>query len=162
MIMQVKLLSDNAKLPQRATEQAAGFDLYTPEHIVIKPGRNIVPLDISIAIPFGMEGQIRPRSGFSAKGMEGLPYAGGDAMRIDDTEPTRYDADVLLGTIDSDYRGCVGILVNSHETEPFVIAKGTRIAQLVIAPYAMVDVEKTDALDETKRGQGGFGHTGTK
>lgn len=155
--MKVKLLSEGAQLPKKATVRSAGFDLYVPNNIVIKPGRNIVPLDISIAIPLGMEGQIRPRSGFSAKGMEGYPYKNGAVK-----EPLRYDADVLLGTIDSDYRGCVGVLVNSHENIPFIIVKGTRIAQLVISPYTITDMEECDELDETVRGDGGFGHSGVK
>lgn len=147
--MKVKLLSEGAQLPKRATDCAAGYDLYVPADAVIKPGRNVVPLDISIAIPSGFEGQIRPRSGFSAKGMEGA-------------STKRYDADVLLGTIDSDYRGVVGVLVKSNETEPFTIAQGTRIAQLVIAPYHAEEMEECDELDDTERGAGGYGHTGTK
>ena len=123
--------------------------MYVPADTVIKPERNVVPLDISIAIPSGFEGQIRPRSGFSAKGMEGATTK-------------RYDADVLLGTIDSDYRGVVGVLVKSNETEPFTITQGTRIAQLVIAPYHAEEMEECDELDNTERGAGGYGHTGTK
>ena len=160
--MKVKLLSDGAQLPKKATEFAAGFDLYVPANTVIKPGRSVVPLDISLAIPNGFEGQIRPRSGFSAKGMEGYPYENEESINNLGGTTGRYDADVLLGTIDSDYRGCVGVLVNSHETAPFIIEKGTRIAQLVIAPYAIVEIEVTDNLNETTRGDGGFGHTGIK
>ena len=156
--MQVKLLSKNAQLPKKATDCAAGYDLYVPESTVINPGRNVVPLDLSLAIPHGMEGQIRPRSGFSAKGMEGHPYTEYGAL----SETQRYNADVLLGTIDSDYRGCIGVIVISYETKPFVVSKGTRIAQLVVAPYSDVSIEETNKLDDTKRGEGGFGHTGTK
>lgn len=160
--MKVKLLSKNARLPQKATDYSAGFDLYVPANTVINPGRNIVPLNISMAIPLGLEGQIRPRSGFSAKGMEGYPYVDESSTNNTKGAPGRYDADVLLGTIDSDYRGCVGVLVNSHESSPFIISKGTRIAQLVIAPYTIVGMEETSTLDETIRGDGGFGHTGAK
>lgn len=160
--MKVKLLSEGAQVPAKATDQAAGFDLYVPNNTVINPGRNIIPLDISIAIPRGLEGQIRPRSGFSAKGMEGHVYAGESSATNLSEETKRYDADVLLGTIDSDYRGCVGVLVKSNETTPFVIAGGTRIAQLVIAPYSIISMEPTTTLDNTERGEGGFGHTGSK
>lgn len=160
--MKVKLLSKGAQVPAKATDQAAGFDLYVPNNTVINPGRNIIPLDISIAIPRGLEGQIRPRSGFSAKGMEGHVYAGESSATNLSEETKRYDADVLLGTIDSDYRGCVGVLVKSNETTPFVIAGGTRIAQLVIAPYSIISMEPTTTLDNTERGEGGFGHTGSK
>lgn len=154
--MKVKLLSEGAQLPTKATEEAAGYDLYVPKDIVVKPGRNIVPLDLSLAIPHGMEGQIRPRSGFSAKGMEGRVH------NSPSEETKRFNADVLLGTIDSDYRGCVGVIINSFEKESFILNKGTRIAQLVIAPYNSVCIESCTELDETKRGEGGFGHTGTK
>ena len=159
--MKIKFLSAQARLPQKATAYSAGFDLYTPRDFVITPGRNVVPLDIAIAIPSGMEGQIRPRSGFSAKGVEGYPYISDKPLTYDSAAPTRYNADVLLGTIDSDYRGCIGVLLKSHEQKPFVITEGTRIAQLVIAPYVITDMELKDALDDTKRGDGGFGHTGT-
>lgn len=152
--MKVKLLTDNAHIPTKTTEQAAGFDLYAPEDAVINPGRNILPLNISVAIPRGLEGQIRPRSGFSAKGIEGRSPIS--------NETQRYDADVLLGTIDSDYRGCVGVIIKSNETAPFIVAAGTRIAQLVIAPYSIVSMEPVSTLDDTERGDGGFGHTGVK
>lgn len=160
--MKVKLLSKGAQVPKKATDQAAGFDLYVPKNTVIYPGRNIVSLDFSVAIPLGLEGQIRPRSGFSAKGMEGYQYVDKNSINNLDGDASRYDADVLIGTIDSDYRGCVGVLVKSEESEPFIIVQGTRIAQLVIAPYTIVGIEETDNLDTTERGEGGFGHTGTK
>lgn len=160
--MKVKLLSEGAQVPTKATEQAAGFDLYVPSNTVINPGRNIVPLNISLAIPRGLEGQIRPRSGFSAKGMEGHTYVDENSVANLSEEAKRYDADVLLGTIDSDYRGCVGVLIKSNETVPFVVARGTRIAQLVIAPYSIIGMEVSTTLDDTERGEGGFGHTGTK
>lgn len=156
--MKVKLLSEDAQLPRKATEEAAGYDLYVPKDSIIWPGRNIVQLDLSLAIPHGMEGQIRPRSGFSAKGMEGYPCSND----IKEHKSRRYNADVLLGTIDSDYRGCVGVIINSNEENAFILNKGTRIAQLVIAPYSIVDIESCDELDDTARGEGGFGHTGTK
>jgi dUTP pyrophosphatase len=153
--MKIKLLSENAQLPKRATDNAAGYDLYVPANTVINPGRNIVPLNIAIAIPKGMEGQIRPRSGFSAKGIEGYP------VNVAIAEAKRYDADVILGTIDSDYRGNVGVLIKSNEKTPFEIAKGTRIAQLVISTYYSDTLIVSDTLDDTERAQGGFGSTGT-
>lgn len=160
--MKVKLLSSGAQIPQRATKNSAGYDLYAPKDTVINPGRNIVPLDIAVAIPTNMEGQIRPRSGFSTKGMEGYPLYGYHS--ISGSEPTsqRYNADVILGTIDSDYRGCVGVIVKSEELDSFVIAKGTRIAQLVVSAYYSSDIEIAEELDDTDRAEGGFGHSGTK
>lgn len=160
--MKVKLLSEGARLPEKATVRSAGFDLYTPANAIIYPGRNVVPLNIAMAIPLGLEGQIRPRSGFSVKGVEGFPYFNEDSINNPGTDSQRYDADVILGTIDSDYRGNVGVIIQSHESTPFIIGKGTRIAQLVIAPYTIVGVEESAMLDDTVRGEGGFGHTGTK
>lgn len=156
--MKIKLLSSGAKVPTRATEKSAGYDLYVPQDTTINPGRNIVPLNISVAIPSGYEGQIRPRSGFSAKGMEGYP-ATGQAQY--DPKPQRYDADVIVGTIDADYVGNIGVLIKSYEKEAFYVAKGTRIAQLVIEKHLSEEFEPVNSLDETERGTGGFGSTGT-
>lgn len=156
--MKIKLLSSGAKIPTRAENGAAGYDLYVPQDTTINPGRNIVPLNISMAIPTGYEGQIRPRSGFSAKGMEGYPATGQGQY---DPKPQRYDADVIIGTIDSSFRGTVGVLVKSYEKEAFYVAKGTRIAQLVIEKHLSEEFEVVDSLDETERGTGGFGSTGT-
>lgn len=156
--MKIKLLSSGAKVPTRATEKSAGYDLYVPQDTTINPGRNIIPLNISVAIPSGYEGQIRPRSGFSAKGVEGYP-ATGQAQY--DPKPQRYDADVIVGTIDADYVGNIGVLVKSYEKEAFYVAKGTRIAQLVIEKHLSEEFEVVGSLDETERGTGGFGSTGT-
>ena len=152
--MKIKLLSEGAKMPTKADNGAAGFDLYTPAEVTIKPGRNIVPLDIAMGICPGWEGQIRPRSGFSAKGMEGF---GEDGKSL-----KRYDADVIIGTIDCTYRGVVGVLVKSYEDKPFVIPAGTRIAQIVFSQCYTGELESVNELDETERGDGGFGHTGTR
>ena len=160
--MKIKLLTEDAHVPTKATEQAAGFDLYVPTNTIVNPGRNIVPLNIALAIPRGLEGQIRPRSGFSAKGIEGYSYVDENSINDPRGEAKRYDADVLLGTIDSDYRGNVGVLIKSNESEPFIVAAGTRIAQLVIAPYSILCMEPTTSLDDTERGDGGYGHTGVK
>ena len=154
--MKIKLLSNDAIVPKRADKGAAGYDLYIPRDFIVKPGRNIVPLDIAIAIPHGWEGQIRPRSGFSAKGVVGYPITG--QGKYDETD-RRYDADVLIGTIDESYRGNVGILLHNHESEPFMIAKGTRLAQIVFEQYLSQDFEIASELDETDRGEGGFGST---
>ena len=152
--MKIKFLSDKAQMPTRADKGAAGFDLYVPQDTVIHPGRNIVPLDFAIELTGESEAQIRPRSGFSAKGMEG--YC------IQDGSCNRYDADVILGTIDKTYRGNVGVIIKSYEKQPFLIKQGTRIAQMVISHCYLGELELVEDLSDTERGEGGFGHTGAR
>lgn len=152
--MKIKFLSDKAQMPTRADKGAAGFDLYVPQDTVIKPGRNIVPLDFAIELDHSHEAQIRPRSGFSAKGMEGFS--------LEDNSCNRYDADVILGTIDQTYRGNVGVIIKSYENQPFLIKAGTRIAQMVISECFLGELETVTELSDTDRGDGGFGHTGTR
>lgn len=155
--MKIKLLSANAKVPTKGSEQAAGYDLYVPQDTIVKSGRNIIPIDIAIALQLGYEAQIRPRSGFSAKGFEG--HAITDSGH--EETPTRFDCDVLIGTIDSDYRGNVGVIVSSHETKPFLVKAGTRIAQMVIEKHWNGDLIAVDELGNTERGEGGYNSTGT-
>lgn len=151
--MKIKLISAGAKIPTRAENGAAGFDLYAPADVVIYPGRNLLPLDIVIELDHGTEAQIRPRSGFSLKGMEGYALATSD-------KPTRFDADVMLGTIDESYRGNVGVIIKNYGGT-FYIKKGTRVAQMVISHYCSQPFELVNELSETSRGEQGFGHTGT-
>lgn len=151
--MKIKLLSEGAKVPTRAENGAAGFDLYAPADFAVIRGRNLLPLDIAIELDPGTEGQIRPRSGFSLKGMEGYVPTNAD-------ETTRFNADVLLGTIDESYRGNVGVIIKNFD-EPFIIKKGTRVAQMVISTYCSSPFELVDELSETSRGDQGYGHTGT-
>ena len=155
--MKVQLLSEEAKMPKRADVGAAGLDLYIPRETVIVPGRNVVPLDIAMAILPGYEGHIRPRSGFSVKGMEGLCIADKEGNNL-----RRFDADVCQGTIDSTYRGNVGVIIVSHEKIPFKLPAYTRIAQMVISTCEMGDLEEVRELDDTERGDGGFGHSGSR
>lgn len=153
--MKVKLLSQGAKVPTRAEEGAAGYDLYVPANFEVKPGRNVIPLDIKVELDPGTEAQIRPRSGFTLKGMEGY-------LMTDLDTPKRFDADVIIGTVDESYRGVVGAIIKSNETGPFIIKAGTKIAQMVIEHYCSDPFEIVSELSETKRGENGFGHTGTK
>lgn len=157
--MKIKLLSEGAKMPMRADEGAAGFDLFTPRNVVVKPGRSVIQLDIAMALDKGTEGNIRPRSGFSAKGIEGHEILPDGTFS---EKPKRFDADVLEGTVDESYRGTVGVIINSHEPEPFGISIGTKIAQMVIERYVVPEMCVVDELDDTERGIGGFGHTGAK
>lgn len=155
--MNIKLLSDGAKVPTRGSEKAAGYDLYVPKDTIVNPGRGIIPLDIAIALPSGTEGHIRPRSGFSVKGFEG------HAITADGCEPEakRFNCNVIQGTLDEDYRGNVGVIVQSFEDKPFIVTAGTRIAQLVINAYYVDTFTVTDDLAKTKRGEGGCESTGT-
>lgn len=145
--IRIKRLSEDALVPVRATDGAACFDLYVPRATAIHKGRNIIPLDIAIELPHGTYAEIRPRSGFSAKGME-------------DETGCRRDADVLHGCVDEDFRGNVGVIVRSEDY--FVIAKGTRVAQMLICDYRQCDLAEADDLSDTNRGEGGFGSTGIK
>lgn len=156
--MEIKLLSPNAKMPSKGSKQAAGYDLYIPKDTIINPGRNIIPIDIAIALFPGYEAQIRPRSGFSAKGFEGYVITDNGHEET----PTRFDCDVLLGTVDSDYRGNIGVIVNSHETKSFIVTAGTRIAQMVIANHWSGELITVNELDNTERGEGGYNSTGTR
>ena len=133
--------SSDAPLPRYQTELAAGMDLTAREPIVLGPGEHaLVRTGIALAIPPGFEGQVRPRSGLAL----------------------RHRVTVLNapGTIDADYRGEVGVVIVNHGAEPFSIAQGDRIAQLVIAAVTRAELVLVDTLDETTRGAGGYGSTG--
>lgn len=145
--IKIKRLSEDALIPVRATDGAACFDLYVPRDTAIQKGRNIIPLDIAIELPEGTYAEIRPRSGFSAKGFE-------------DITGCRRDADVLHGCIDADYRGNVGVIVRSEDY--FIVGKGARVAQMLVASYIPCEFIETEELTTTDRGKGGFGSTGVK
>lgn len=145
--IRIKRLSEDALIPVRATDGAACFDLYVPKDTPIQKGRNIIPLDIAIELPVGTYAEIRPRSGFSAKGFE-------------DVTGCRRDADVLHGCVDCDYRGNVGVIVRSEDY--FVVGKGTRVAQMLICSYLPCEFVEVEELSTTDREAGGFGSTGTK
>lgn len=138
----VKLRPD-AVAPRYMSPGAAGMDLASasPEPIVIPAGgRAAVPTGLAFEIPPGYEGQVRGRSGLARKSGIGLPNA--------------------PGTIDSDYRGEVAVLLINWGTEPFIVKSGDRVAQLIIAPVAIAELEEVSSLSDTPRGAGGFGHTG--
>ena len=131
--------------PTYASPGAAGADLRAAvaEPLVVAPGaRLVVPTGLVLEIPAGFEGQVRARSGLALK--KGLALANG------------------VGTIDADYRGEVGVLVVNFGDEPVTLARGERIAQLVIAPVARAVFEEASGLGETARGGGGFGSTGAR
>ena len=139
-----RLSSVEVPLPTYQTKGSAGLDLSAAiEHpIVLQTGeRTLVPTGIAVAIPEGFEGQLRPRSGLAHRHGVGIVNA--------------------PGTIDSDYRGEIGVVLVNHGQEPFRIEPLARIAQLVIAPVVQVDVLEVDELDHTQRGSGGYGSTGS-
>ncbi len=132
-------------LPFYATEAAAGMDLLAAitEDITLKPGeRQLVPTGFAMALPEGYEAQVRPRSGLALK----------HGVTVLNTP----------GTIDADYRGEVRVILVNMSTENFVITRGMRIAQMVIAPVVQAHVQPVAVLPETARGDGGFGSTGTE
>ena len=132
-------------LPAYATVQSAGMDLRAniDEPIVLKPlERRLIPTGLHIALPAGYEAQVRPRSGLALK--KGITVLNSP------------------GTIDADYRGEVGVLLINLSQEDFVVNDGERIAQMVIARHEQPQLVQVEALDETERGEGGFGHSGVK
>lgn len=156
MKVKIKKLNENAVIPTKATEGAAAYDVYTPKNYTVLEGRRMVlPLGFSIELPYGYEAKIEPRSGFSAKGFEGRYVEAETGEEF----VKRYDADVIIGKIDSDYRGEVGVIIKSNET--FTVKKGTRIAQMTIYKVEDADFVLSEELSETERADGGFGHTGT-
>lgn len=139
MDIKLKFLSDNAVLPSRGSDEAAGYDLYSAQNGEVDPLKRIlIKTNISIAIPKGYYGRIAPRSG--------LAYKNG--------------IDVMAGVIDADYRGDVGVILFNSGMEAFTFKKGDRIAQLIIEKCHDVDWVQTDDLSDTARGEGGYGHTG--
>jgi len=125
-------------LPAYATEGAAGMDVLSAEDVTIEPGgRHAVATGLAVAIPPGFEIQVRPRSGLALKHGITVP-----------------------GTIDSDYRGELKVILINHGSEAFDIRRGDRVAQLVLAPVTRASWLETEELDDTARGAGGFGSTG--
>lgn len=128
-------------LPAYATDGAAGMDVLSAEDVTIPPaGRHAVATGLAVAIPPGFEIQVRPRSGLALK----------HGITVPNTP----------GTIDSDYRGEVKVILINHGAEPFAIRRGDRVAQLVLAPVTRAAWLTVEELDETVRGEGGFGSTG--
>lgn len=142
--MKVKIINNsNYMNPAYATAQSAGMDIKAncEETVCIYPhGRAVIPTGLYVSVPDGYEAQIRPRSGLAAK----------------------YGVTVLNtpGTIDADYRGEIKVIMANLSNQPFYVKPGDRIAQMVITRYETVEWENVRELDETERGEGGFGHTG--
>ena len=174
LIPKIKRLSEAAILPKRATEGAVAYDVFVPEDTVVKKGRQVIPLGFAIELPnCNYEAKIEPRSGFSSKGMEGYSHrivyehvldtrlVGGESKKKEyiAAQPDRFNADVLVGKIDSDYRGEVGVIIKSDDDKEFVIKAGTRIAQMTFYNVPETVLTEVEELTETER-EGGFGSTG--
>ncbi len=144
--MKVKILNKSGfPLPHYATAFSAGVDLQAaiPQSIILKPlERAVIPTGVFLEIPEGYEGQVRPRSGLAAK--KGVTVLNAP------------------GTVDSDYRGEVGVILVNLSQEPFVVEPGDRIAQMVFARHERVEWEEAAELSDSGRGAGGFGSTGAK
>ena len=164
--LRIKLLSENATIPTRHNPTDSGLDLYAAEDVIIEPGETvIVKTDIAIELASGYEAQVRPRSGITYK----------TKLRVQ------------LGTVDSDFRGNVGIIVDNiaqplgeqdnqlsdvankvikfgiypYDVNSYLIRKGDKLAQLVVVPIELPSVEVVDELNDTARGNNGFGSSGT-
>ena len=141
--VQVRRLThgEGLELPRYATDGAAGMDVLAAEDVTLAPGaRHAVATGLAVAIPRGYEIQVRPRSGLALKHGISVPNT--------------------PGTIDSDYRGELKVLMINHGSEPFAVRRGERIAQLVPAAVTLAAFDEVDELDDTTRGHGGFGSTG--
>jgi dUTP pyrophosphatase len=145
-LMEIKIVNkSNNDLPAYSTDLSAGMDIraFLPEPVILKPlERKLIPTGLYLEIPAGYEAQIRPRSGLALK--KGITVLN------------------TPGTIDADYRGEVGIILINLSNEEFVIESGERICQMIIASHETVKWNLVEKLEETKRGDGGFGHTGKK
>ena len=145
MIKIIILNKGTQPLPEYATPQSAGVDLRAniDEPVELKPlSRALIPTGLHIALPEGYEAQIRPRSGLAIK--KGITCLN------------------TPGTIDADYRGDIGVILINLSAETFIVNPGERIAQMIINKFEQAEFELVEELDETERGEGGFGHTGVK
>lgn len=145
MNVKIKKSSEEIILPEYATKLSAGVDLraYINEPVVLKPlERKLISTGLSIELPIGYEAQIRPRSGLAIK----------NGITVLNTP----------GTIDSDYRGVISVILINLSDVDFTINNGDRICQMVVAPYEQVDWTQVEELSTTERGDGGFGHSGKK
>lgn len=143
-MIEIKIVNNGTQpLPQYATSGSAGMDLRAniENPVLIKPlDRKLIPTGLHIALPEGYEAQVRPRSGLALK--KGITVLN------------------TPGTIDADYRGDIGVILVNLSNEDYVVQPGERIAQMIINKYEQVEFKLVETLDETERGEGGFGHTG--
>lgn len=162
----LKIKLDGGVAPKKGSDFAAAYDLYCPEDFVLKTGRQVVDTKFSIEIPHEHAAIIQPRSGFSVKGMQVSRYYMNGGEWVLTNDDCRLDADVIVGLVDEDFRGHVGVILKVnryiYENERFVIPKGTRIAQMRIVYVPDTQIQVVDELDMTNDRGGGYGHTGSK
>tara|TARA_A100000164_G_C21700165_1_gene673153 strand:- start:91 stop:522 length:432 start_codon:yes stop_codon:yes gene_type:complete len=138
----IKRLSKEIPLPKYETNGSSGMDLAANIETIIEPGdTSIIPTGLAVSIPKGFEVQVRPRSGLAAK----------QKLTVLNTP----------GTIDSDYRGEIKVILVNHGSKNFKIEKGDRIAQMIVCPVIIAQIVEVENLSDTKRGKDGFGSTGT-
>jgi len=139
-ILQVAKLTDKAIIPTRGSDKAAGYDLYSAyDYVIPARGKILAKTDVQIKVPHGTYGRVAPRSGLAWK----------------------QHIDIGAGVVDEDYRGNVGVVMFNHSEVEVTIKAGDRVAQLVCEKISYPDIQVLDTLDETIRGEGGFGSTGT-
>jgi len=141
----IKRLSKEVTLPKYETDGSSGLDLaaFIDKNIEIKPGKSeIIPTGLAVAIPKNFEIQIRPRSGLAAK----------NQISVLNTP----------GTVDADYRGEIKVILINLSNKSFIVERGLRIAQMILCPVVKAKLREVDALEDTRRGSGGFGSTGVK
>ena len=139
MMLSIQRLSAHAILPSRGSKHAAGLDLYAPQAYTLPPGQRVlIPLDISIELPIGTFAHLLPRSGLALK----------------------HGIHVGAGVVDSDYRGNVSVLLMNLGAETFEVLPGDRVAQLVVLPCLLMEVNEVSETNASERGAGGFGSTG--
>lgn len=140
-VIKIKKLHKDAIIPKYQTAGSAGFDLHSIDNATLKPGKQLlIPIGIAVEIPENTELQLRPRSGLALKYMLSLTNS--------------------PGTLDSDYRGEIKVILINHDIKSFQVMKGDRIAQAVLSPVIQGDLIEVEELSETKRGVGGHGSTG--
>ncbi|XP_055938205.1 deoxyuridine 5'-triphosphate nucleotidohydrolase-like [Argiope bruennichi] len=138
-VLRIAKLSNNAKIPTKGSKLAAGYDLYSAYDYVVPPkGKVLAMTDIQIQVPPGHYGRVAPRSGLAVKNF----------------------IDVGAGVVDEDYRGNLGVVLFNFGSEEFKVNKGDRIAQLICEKISYPELEEVEALNDTERGDGGFGSTG--
>ena len=138
-MLRVSLLSEFAKVPTRGSDQAAGYDLYSAvDQTIDRWNNSLIRTDIAIEVPEGTYGRIAPRSGLALK----------------------HRLDVGAGVVDRDYRGNVGVVLFNLSDTPYNVRRGDKVAQLVLEQIRTPEIQVVDSLDQTDRGEGGFGSTG--
>lgn len=153
-MIKIKKLTDDAIIPHRSREGYACFDLYTSKDIYLldKDGRIKIPIGIAVELPSNLEAEIRPRSGISLKGLE--------VLRMSDDMNVKVRIDVIQGTIDSNYRGEINIIVDYETPYKVLIPRFTKLAQMKINYVPNIELVEVEELSDSNRGTNGFGSSG--